>query len=104
MSNTPINNDELSSFVASTLRAIALGIGAAETEYHTFIVPHEVDFEVAVRATKGSEAGGGLKIQVFSAEGKRTSNDEQVSRITFKVRSHDKRPSLPINYPSRGVV
>lgn len=93
-----INNDELAAFVTSTLNAIAIGVESASTTNFTFVVPNTVSFEVAVRATKGSEAGGGFKLQVFSAEGKRTAQDEEVSRITFEVSSKDKRTSGPLDY------
>ena len=104
VSEESINNDELALFVTSTLRAIASGVENASSANFGFMVPSKVSFEVAVKATKGAEAGGGFKLQVFSAEGRKTSRDEEVSRITFEVASLDKRPSVPINYGNRGVV
>ena len=96
VSDNNINNDELAAFVTSTLIAIANGVEGASTENFKFVVPHTVNFEVAVKATKSAEAGGGLRIQVFSAEGKKASHDEEVSRITFEVRSSEKRSAKPV--------
>lgn len=81
-----IQNEELAAFVTSTLNAIAFGVGESVGlgQMH-FDVPKEVEFEVAVTATKSKEAGGGFKIQVFSAEGKAAAEDEHVSRIRFTV-------------------
>ena len=83
---TDIQNEELAAFVTSTLNAIALGVGEAVSlgQMH-FDVPKEIEFEVAVTATKSKEAGGGFKIQVFSAEGKAAAQDQHVSRIRFSV-------------------
>ena len=104
MSDEAINNDELALFVTSTLNAIATGVSKASSGHFSFIVPSKISFEVAVKATKGTEAGGGLKLQVFNAEGKKTAHDEEVSRITFDVASNDERPSVPINYGNRKRV
>ena len=102
----PINNDELAAFVTSTLNAIAIGVESASTTNFAFVVPNSVSFEVAVRATKGSEAGGGFKLQVFSAEGKRTAQDEEVSRITFEVGVSKQLSKGPLNTSSltKGIV
>lgn len=91
-----INNDELAAFVTSKLNAIANGVGAASSETHDFDLPTTIEFEVAVKATKNSEVGGGMRIQVFSAEGKRGSQDEAVSRITFTVATSGKMSRQPM--------
>jgi hypothetical protein len=93
-----IDNDELAAFVTSSLNAIARGVERATSDTRAFVVPSKVQFEVAVKATKGREAGGGLRIQVFSAEGKASSNDENVSRITFEVQSAQKNTGGSIDY------
>ena len=100
VSEKPINNDELAAFVTSTLNAIAAGATEADSKEHYFSVPTKVNFEVAVTATKSAEGGGGLKIQVFSAEGKKASLNEHISRITFEVHAHRKEAGGPIVMPS----
>ena len=92
----PINNEELAAFVTSTLNAIAAGVGAATSDTHDFDLPNKIAFEVAVKATKNSEVGGGFKIQVFSAEGKKASHDEAVSKITFEVSTASKNLRGPL--------
>jgi hypothetical protein len=91
-----INNDELAAFVTSTLNAIASGVGAATSDSHEFDIPDQIEFEVAVKATKNSEVGGGLRIQVFSAESKKGSQDEAISKITFAVSTSSKRNRGPM--------
>ena len=85
MTMEPINNEELAAFVTSTLNAIASGVRAVVADGYDIELPEKVNFEVAVKATKSAEAGGGLKIQVFTAGARRASEDEEVSRITFEV-------------------
>ena len=81
-----IQNEELAAFVTSTLNAIAFGTAeAASVGTWRFDIPREIEFEVAVTATKSREGGGGLRIQVFSAEGKARAENEHVSRIRFSV-------------------
>ena len=104
VTKSAINNDELAEFVTSTLNAIAHGAEAAKTENYSFNVPGAINFEVAIRATKSAEAGGGLKIQVFSAEGKKGSEDEQLSKVAFTVTSKDNRPPRPISIPRTGGI
>ena len=85
MSENIIDNDELSAFVTSTLNGIAAGVESATSETRQFTVPGRVEFDVAVTATKTSELGGGLKLQVFNAAGKQGSLGETVSRVKFEV-------------------
>lgn len=85
MTQGAINNEELAAFVTSTLNAIAAGVDAAKAEGYDFELPKSITFEVAVKATHSAEVGGGLKIKVFSAEGRKVSEDEEVSRINFTV-------------------
>jgi hypothetical protein len=92
-----VDNDELSAFVSSTLRAIAAGVDEAarlskedkEKGFSTFEMPNKVAFDVAVTARKSGEKGGGVKIEIFKIggglEGKRTEGHETVSRIQFEV-------------------
>ena len=97
-----IDNDELAAFVTSTLNAIAGGVESASSETKKFSVPQKVSFEIAVTATRGAAAGGGLKLQVFNAEGKASSQNEKVSRVTFEVNTSGKNTGGPINY-NRGT-
>ena len=92
-----MDNDELSAFVSSTLRAIAAGVDEAanlarqdkEKGHSTFEMPSEVAFDVAVTARQSGEKGRGVKIEIFKIcgglEGKQTEGHETVSRIQFKV-------------------
>ena len=81
-----VNNDELSAFVTSTLNAIGTGVHASDVAgSFIFDLPEKIEFEVAVTAVRSKEGGGGLKIQVFSAEGKVSSEMHEVSRIKFQI-------------------
>jgi hypothetical protein len=92
-----MNNDELSAFVSSTLRAIAAGVDdAAQTSrtntekgFSTFEMPDKVAFDVAVTARKSGEKGGGVKIEIYRLGGgvdaKRSEGQETASRIQFEV-------------------
>jgi hypothetical protein len=93
----PMDNDELSAFVSSPLRAITAGVDEAarisrddeDHGYSTFEMPKEVAFDVAVTARQSGEKGGGVKIEIFKigggVEGKQTEGHETVSRIQFRV-------------------
>ncbi|QPQ55541.1 hypothetical protein IC614_02760 [Allosphingosinicella flava] len=91
--SSSVDSDELAAFIASTLRAISVGVKQAHRDvaepqrdgHATFQMPHKVLFDVAVAAKKVDELGGGLKVQVFSASGKRASEDQTVSRISFEI-------------------
>ena len=100
VSEVKIDNDELASFVTSTLNAIASGVESASSETKRFSVPARVTFEIAVTATRSTSGGGGLKLQVFNAEGKASKADEQVSRVSFEVAAHGKDFDRPINRES----
>lgn len=98
-----INNDELTTFVTSTLSAIAAGINDASNHQLAFKLPQTVKFEVAVKATKASETGGGLRLQVFSAEGKPSEADESVGKISFDLSFSDVRPSVSLDTSKLGT-
>jgi hypothetical protein len=100
------NSDELSAFVASTLKAIAAGISEAQATQITsahgtgisgYTAPKEVEFDIAVSAKTTGASGGGLKVAVFgigaNAEAKLGSENSTVSRIKF---------SVPMNFKSTG--
>ena len=106
-----VDNDELTAFVTSTLRAIAAGIveasGASlqreQRGYSSYEMPNKIAFDIAVTAKRSSESGKGLKVEVFSIggdlSGKNASQSETVSRITFEVPWSYKN-TAPINIPS----
>lgn len=104
MSENSVNNEELAAFVVSTLNGIAAGVESASSETKSFSVPSSVKFEVAVTATKETELGGGLKLQVFNAAGKNLKQDETVSRVIFEVTTSNKNSGGKINYDTRGIV
>lgn len=92
------NSDELSVFVASTLKAIAVGIADAQsvqiasahgTGISGFSAPKAIEFDVAVSAKSTGASGGGLKVAVFgigaNVDGKLSSESATVSRIKFTV-------------------
>ena len=100
------NSEELSAFVASTLKAIAAGISEAQgiqissahrTGFSGYTAPKEVAFDIAVAAKTTGASGAGLKVAVFgigaNAEGKLGSENSTVSRIKF---------SVPMNFKSTG--
>ena len=92
-----VDNDELTAFVAATLRAISFGVTSAGVTaassrregHHSFDIPSKITFDIGVTAKRTSEAGGGLKVQVFSVgagvDGKKVAESETVSRISFDV-------------------
>jgi hypothetical protein len=107
----PMNNDELSAFVSSTLRAIAAGVDEAaqmsrankERGFSSFEMPDKVAFDVAVTARKSGEKSGGVKIEILrmggGIEGKRSEGHETVSRIQFEV-GWKYTHTAPINQPT----
>ena len=56
---------------------------------HTFKAPNDVEFDIAVSAKRSGQAGGKLKLEVFSigvnASGEKTSETATISRIKFKI-------------------
>lgn len=105
VSDEKIDNQELAAFITSTLNAIAGGVEATKPGTRSFSVPGKVSFEVAVKAVRTAGAGAGLKLQVFSAEGKAQKHDEEVSRVSFDVVSESTAARGPISIPSlKGIV
>ncbi len=112
---------ELQTFIAETLRAIIDGVHAAQgattnkghnafinpapndTVTHTW-PPQEVEFDVAVTVSGGSNlegsSGARLKVPVFqigaSVKGASSETDSRTSRVRFKV-----PVSLPSTVPPR---
>ncbi|WNO52626.1 hypothetical protein [Stakelama saccharophila] len=99
MTKPSIDSDELTAFVASTLKAIAAGVEDASdqtsVEMNDFVfgfdMPEAVSFDLAVSATRNIAKGGGLKVHVASliaGEGKLSSEQkaEEISRIAFDVK------------------
>ncbi|WP_309622300.1 hypothetical protein [Novosphingobium sp.] len=95
---TQANSDELSTFITSTLSAIAEGIRNAQgsqiesahgTGVSGFTAPKEVEFDVAVSAKKTDAVGGGLKVAVFgigaNTKADLGSENATISRIRFSV-------------------
>lgn len=96
--------EELSVFVASTLRAITTGLVNAKgdasgpsahgTGLYSYGPPREVSFDIAVTARRASSKEGGLKLEVFSvgANGSldATRENSTVSRISFTIPNHFK--------------
>jgi hypothetical protein len=93
------NNDELEAFVGSSLRAIMAAVtdvresarapSAHGTGEWAFSPPEKVEFDIAVQAKRTGQAGGGLKLEVFSV-GANVKKDvahenSTVSRIRFSV-------------------
>jgi hypothetical protein len=102
------NTDELTAFVASTLKAIAAGIEEAQgtqiasahgTGTFGFRAPTEVEFDVAVSATTSEAGGGGMKVSVFGIGGnldaKLGSESSTISRIRFSVPTTFKSNNSP---------
>ena len=98
MVSAEANTDELQTFVASTLRAIAAGIEEAQgtkissahgTGEFGFSAPELIEFDVAVSAKRTGSTDGGMKVAVFgigaNLGGKEGSEDSTVSRIRFSV-------------------
>jgi hypothetical protein len=92
------NSDELTIFVASTLKAIAAGVADAQqvqiASAHGkgvfgFSAPKDVEFDVAVSAKHTGTGGAGLKVAVFgigaNAGGQLANENSTISRIRFSV-------------------
>lgn len=92
------DTEELSTFVASTLKAIALGIEEAQgtqiSSAHKsgifgFSAPEEIEFDVAVSAKTTGKAGGGMKVAVFgigaNLAGEEGNENSTISRIRFSI-------------------
>ena len=100
VTDEPINNTELADFVSSTLNAITTGVEKSVVGSKKYSIPSKVSFEVAVKAVRTAGAGAGLKLQIFSAEGRTEKQDEEVSRVSFVVTSDsatwEPKPSTPV--------
>jgi len=106
-----VDNDELRAFVASTLRAIALGIVDAQgstnqsrtSGYTGYDMPRTVAFDVAVSAKRTGDKKGGFKVEVFSvganAAGSTSTESHSTSRISFEV-PWGYHQTAPITIPS----
>ena len=116
VSKTNIDSDELTAFVAATLKAIAAGVEEAADQssvqnngfVYSFDMPEKVTFDIAVTAKRNLAGRGGLSVQIasiFSGES-RVSHErgsEEISRIAFDVkwRAVDRvRHDIPVN-PNR---
>jgi len=99
------NTDELTAFVASTLKAIAAGIEEAQgtqissahgTGVFGFSAPKEIEFDVAVSAKLSANSGGGMKVAVFGVGAnlvaEKGNENSSISRIKF---------SIPTNFKSK---
>ncbi len=113
--------EELEAFVASTLKAVAAGIGEAQgtqiesahgTGVFGFTAPTEIEFDVAVSAKASGKVDSGMKVAVFgiganlgAEEGNESST---ISRIRFSIPTNFKNtsPPKPIDTSSlsKGVV
>ena len=113
--------DELTAFVAGTLKAIAAGIeesqgnqitSAHQTGVFVFSAPKTIEFDVAVSAKNSGKTGGGLKVAVFGiganlgTEG--GSENSTISRIRFSVptKFKDTSPKQNLDYSNltKGTV
>lgn len=99
VSKPQIDSDELSAFVASTLRAIAAGVKEASDQssiendgfVYNYDMPDKVTFDLAVTAKRSESKSGGLSVQIasiFAGEGKMSHEhgSEEISRIAFDVK------------------
>ena len=103
MVSESVQNEELRDFIRSTLAAITDGV-ATRAGGSSFHLSSPVKFDVAVTATKETEAGGGLRLHVASAAGKLSTQNESVSRIAFEVKADMKIGTGPLNYSDRGTA
>jgi len=112
------DTEELTAFVASTLKAIAAGIEEAQgtqitsahgTGIFGFSAPEFIDFDIAVSAKNSGKAGGGMKVAVFGiganlgAEG--GIENSTISRIRFSIPTNfkDTRPKRPLDNSKLGT-
>jgi hypothetical protein len=117
VSKPPIDSDELTAFVAATLKAIAAGVVEAADHssvqndgfVYSFDMPKKVTFDIAVTAKRNTAGKGGLSVQIasiLSGESKisHERGSEEISRIAFDVkwravdRMTDDRPINPDRY------
>ena len=91
--------NELRLFVAETLSAVMAGVNDVRdtasirspkgTGTYSFKAPALVEFDIAVTAKRSGQAGGKLKLEVFSvgvnAGGEKAHETSTVSRIKFTV-------------------
>ena len=102
------NAEELSIFVSSTLKAIAIGVASAQatqiasahgTGVSGFSAPKEVEFDVAVSAKQTGTGGGGFKLAVFgigaNVDGQLASESSTISRVRFAVPTNFKEHPKP---------
>jgi len=115
------DSEELSTFVASTLKAIASGIEEAQgtqiSSAHKrgvfgFSAPELIEFDVAVSAKSTGKAGGGMKVAVFgigaNLSGEQVGENSTISRIRFSIPTKFKDTSSPrdldLSNLKKGVV
>ena len=112
-----IDNEELRAFVASTLRAIALGIVDAQavtnqertTGYTGYDMPSKVAFDVGVAAKRTGGSKAGFKVEVFAVGahlgGDISTERHSSSRIMFEVPwgYHQVGP-IKLPYSDRGII
>ena len=93
------DSNELRIFVSETLNAVMAGVNdVRETASivspkgsgrYSFKAPGEIEFDIAVTARRSNQAGGKLKLEVFSVGinggGQHESETSTVSRIKFSV-------------------
>ena len=92
------DTEELTAFVASTLKAIAAGIQEAQgtqissahgTGVFGFNAPELIEFDVAVAAKNSGKSGGGMKVAVFgigaNLGAEEGSENSTISRIRFSI-------------------
>jgi hypothetical protein len=106
------DTEELTAFVAGTLKAIAAGIEEAQgtkiSSAHGsgefgFSAPENVEFDVAVSAKTTGKAGGGMKVAVFgigaNLGAEEGSESSSISRIRFTVptKFKDTSPKKPLD-------
>lgn len=109
------DTDELQTFVASTLKAIAARIEEAQgtqissahgTGVFGFNAPRKIEFDVAVSAKLSGKAGGGMKVAVFgigaNLGAEEGSENSTISRIRFSIPTNfkDTSPKKPLDTSS----
>jgi hypothetical protein len=102
------DSDELKTFVASTLKAVAAGISDAQdvtissahgTGIFGFSAPELIEFDVAVSAKLSGKAGGGMKVAVFgigaNIGAEEGTENSSISRIRFSIPTNFKNTTPP---------
>ena len=93
------DSNELRLFVSETLSAVMSAVNDVResaaiisnkgTGRYAFKAPTEIEFDIAVSAKRSAQAGGKMKLEVFSVGvnggGERASETATVSRIRFKI-------------------